>query len=72
MPTTSDILCATHTPQEEPDTVNIVNFITELFCKVDDAIPDAGLSHMENCGVQYDSVQRRLASSEVEVEKTPP
>ena len=42
MPTASDILCATHTPQEEPDTVNIVNFITELFCKVDDASPTQG------------------------------
>ena len=41
MPTASGILCATHTPQEKPDTVNIANFITELFCKVDDAIPDA-------------------------------
>ena len=41
MPTASGILCATHTPQEEPDTVNITDFITELFCKVDDAIADA-------------------------------
>ena len=41
MPTASGILCATHTPQEEPDTVNITNFITKLFCKVDDAITDA-------------------------------
>ena len=41
MPTASGILCATYTPQEEPDTVNITDFITELFCKVDDAIADA-------------------------------
>ena len=41
MPTASGILCATHTLQKEPATVNIVNFIIELFCKVDDAIPDA-------------------------------
>ena len=27
--------------QEEPDTANVTDFITELFCKVDDAIPDA-------------------------------
>ena len=33
--------CDTHTPQEEPDTANVTDFITELFCKVDDAIPDA-------------------------------
>ena len=41
MPTASGILCAAHTPQEELDTVNIANIITELFCKIDDAIPDA-------------------------------
>ena len=41
MPTASGILCATYTPQEEPDTANITDFITELFCKVDDAIADA-------------------------------
>ena len=46
MPTASGILCATHTPQEKPDTVNIANFITELFCKVDDAIPDT-LRHFQ-------------------------
>ena len=41
MPTASGILCATYTPQEEPDTVNSADFITELFGKVDDAITDA-------------------------------
>ena len=37
----SGIFCTTHTPQYEPDTVNITNFSAELFCKVDDAITDA-------------------------------
>ena len=41
MPTASGILCATYTPQEEPDTVNSADFSTELCCKVDDAITDA-------------------------------
>ena len=41
MPTASGTLCATHIPQEEPDTVNSTDFSTELFCKVNDAITDA-------------------------------
>ena len=40
MPTASGILCATYTPQEEPDTVNSTDFSAELFCKVDDAITE--------------------------------
>ena len=35
------ILCARHTPQEELDIVNITDFSSELFGKVDDAIADA-------------------------------
>ena len=31
MPTASGTLCATHTPQEELDTVNIANFSAQLF-----------------------------------------
>ena len=41
MPAASGALCAGHNPQGEPDTVNITNFTTELFRKVDDAITDA-------------------------------
>ena len=40
MPTASSILCATYTPQEEPDTVNSTDFSTELFGKVYDAITE--------------------------------
>ena len=61
MPTASGILCATHTPQEEPDTVNITDFITELFCQVDDAITDAprhsqailSVSEVATIGIRY-------------------
>ena len=41
MPTASGILCAAHTPQDEPDTVNVTDFSAEPFGKIDDAITDA-------------------------------
>ena len=61
MPMVSGILCATHTPQEETDTVNITDFITELFGKVDDAITDAprhsqairSVSEVVTIGIRY-------------------
>ena len=55
------ILCATHTSQEKPDTVNITDSSAALCCKVDDAITDAphhsqailSVSEVVTIGIRY-------------------
>ena len=71
MPTASGILCATYTPQEEPDTVNSTDFSTELFCQVDDAIADAtrhsqailSVSEVATIGILYVTLSKASASA---------